>query len=306
MFRRRSFWVILVLTAIVWLMAVMSEHDDYPVDVRVRWAGFDTARYVVTYADTLLPVTVNSNCFLAISRYYAVRQKPFVINVSGDTVVKVNRVLLDDLVKQFNFGGTHGISSTVESLRITLTEQRSKGFVPQLRNADFYFVDQRALAGTPVVEPDTVWLYGDPAALDKIEEISTRSIAIEGIRDSGWHVLPLEPVWQQYPDVRSSHDSVRVFLPVDRFVEKTVTVTVVPKSADARYTLRLIPARVSVTLWVPVNDYDLLSAEQVEAVVEYDPAQPDKDLPVLVTKFPNNARVKQVSPATLQYVILHN
>ena len=66
------------------------------------------------------------------------------------------------------------------------------------------------------------------------------------------------------------------------------------------------PARVSVTLWVPVNDYDLLSSEQVEAVVEYDPAQPDKDLPVLVTKFPNNARVKQVSPATLQYVILHN
>ena len=271
MFRRRSFWVILVLTAIVWLMAVMSEHDDYPVDVRVRWAGFDTARYVVTYADTLLPVTVNSNCFLAISRYYAVRQKPFVINVSGDSVVKV-----------------------------------SKGFVPQLRNADFYFVDQRALAGPPVVEPDTVWLYGDPAALDKIEEISTRSIAIEGIRDSGWYVLPLEPVWQQYPDVRSSHDSVRVFLPVDRFVEKTVTVTVVPKSADGRYTLRLIPARVSVTLWVPVNDYDLLSAGQVEAVVEYDPAQPDKDLPVLVTKFPNNARVKQVSPATLQYVILHN
>ena len=78
MFRRRSVWIILALTAIVWLMAVMSEHNDYPVNVRVKWAGIDTARYVVTYADTLLPVTINSNCFLAMSRYNAVRRKPYV------------------------------------------------------------------------------------------------------------------------------------------------------------------------------------------------------------------------------------
>lgn len=307
MFRRRSFWIILVLTAIVWLMAAMSEHDDYPLDVRVQWTGIYTARYVVTYADTLLPVTINSNCFLAISRYVSMRHKSYAINIVGDTVVKVNSAMLDDVVKQLNFDGVHGITSTTESLRIAFTERCSKGYVPQLRHVDFHFVNQRGLAGTPVVQPDTVWLYGDPASLGKIKEISTCKYAIEGIRDSGWHILPLDPVWKQYPDVRSSHDSVRVFLPVDRYVEKTVPVPVIPRSdANGRYTLRLIPARVSVTLWVPVNDYDYLSADQVEAVVNYNPAQQDKELPVLVTRFPNNARVKQVSPATLQYVILHN
>ena len=306
MFRSRSFWVIIALTAIVWLLAVMSEHDDYPVDVRVKWTGFDTSRYVVTYADTLLPVTINSNCFLAISRYRTVRNTPYVITIPSDTVVKVNPALLDDVVKQLDFNGTHGITSTTESLRIALTERSSKAFVPQLRNVDFYFVDQRGLAGLPVVQPDTVWLYGDPASLDKIKEVTTRQYAIEGVRDSGWHVLPLDPVWKQYPDIRASHDSVRIFLPVDRFVEKTVTVSVVPKTPDSRYTLRLIPARVSVTLWVPVKDYDYLSADQIEAEVNYNPAKPSQELPVLVTRFPENVRIKQVSPASLQYVILHN
>lgn len=306
MFRSRSFWIILILTAIVWLMAVMSEHNDYPVNVRVQWTGIDTARYVVTRADTLLPVTINSNCFLAMSRHLSVRQRPYHISVSGDTVVKVNSALLDDMVKQLDFVGVHGITSSAESLSLSLTERTSKAFVPQLRHVDFYFVDQRGLSGAPVVQPDTVRLYGDPASLEKIKEISTLKYAIEGIRDSGWHVLPLDPVWRQYPDVRSSHDSVRVFIPVDRFVEKTVTVTVVPQCADSRYTLRLIPARVSVTLWVPVNDYDYLSADQIEAVVNYDPVQAPNELPVLVTRFPNNMRIKQVSPATLQYVILHN
>lgn len=306
MFRRRSFWVILVLTAIVWLMAAMSEHDDYPVDVHVRWTGFDTARYVVTYADTLLPVTINSNCFLAISRYRTVRQKPYTININGDTVVKVNPALLDDVIKQYGFDGTHGISSTTESLRISLTERRRRPYVPQLRNVDFFFVDQRGLAGMPVVQPDTVWLYGDPASLDQIKVVSTLKYAIEGIRDSGWHVLPLDPVWRRYPDVHSSHDSVRVFLPVDRYAEKTLSVAVSPQSRDDRYTLRLIPPRVNVTLWVPVNDYDFISADQIEAVATYDSAHPAKELPVLVTRFPNNVRIKQVTPATLPYVALRN
>lgn len=306
MFRRRPFWIILVLTAFVWLIVAMSEHDDYPVNVRVQWTGVDTARYVVTHADTILPVTINSNCFLAISRYYSVRRKPYVITISGDTVVKVNSALLDDLVNQFDFNGTHGITSTVENLSVSFTERRSKGFVPQLRHVDFYFIDQKGLSGTPVVQPDTVWLYGDPASLDKINEVATLKYAIEGIRDSGWHVLPLDPVWRQYPDVRSSHDSVRVFLPVDRYAEKTVSVAVTPQTTDSRYTLRLIPARVNVTLWVPVSEYDYLSSDQIEAVVNYNPDQTASELPVLVTRFPNNMRIKQVSPASLQYVILHN
>ena len=87
LFRRRSFWIILLLTAIVWLVVTMSEHNDYPVQVRVQWTGYDSTRHVVTYADSVLPLTINSNCFLAQSRYIVVKQKPFVINVSGDTVL---------------------------------------------------------------------------------------------------------------------------------------------------------------------------------------------------------------------------
>ena len=61
MFRHRSFWIILVITAIIWLIVTMSEHNDYPLSVRVEWVGYDTARYVVTHADTLLPLTIRSN-----------------------------------------------------------------------------------------------------------------------------------------------------------------------------------------------------------------------------------------------------
>ena len=97
MFRHRSFWIILVITAIVWLVATMSEHGDYPLEIHVKWQGYDTTRFVVTQVDTLLPVTINSNCFLAIGRYRAAKRQPFTIMTSGDTVVKVNDALFNDI-----------------------------------------------------------------------------------------------------------------------------------------------------------------------------------------------------------------
>lgn len=306
MFRHKSFWIILLITAIVWLMATMSEHTDYPLNIPLQWRGYDSSRYVVTSADTLLPVTINSNCFQAIARHYAIRQTPYVIRSSHDTVLKVNSVLLNDVVKQLGFVGTHGITSPVEIVHLSLTARQRKAYLPQLRNVAFHFDDQRGLAGIPVITPDTVWLFGDPDKMDKITEIVTKPCQIEGIRDSGWHTLALDPVWRRYSNVHSTTDSIRIFLPVEQFVEKSVTVGVAVNSGDSRVRLRIIPEKVNVTLWVPVNSYDRLSSTQVEAEVSYNPADLRDELPVRITRFPENTRVKAVSPSSLQYVILKN
>jgi hypothetical protein len=117
----------------------MSEHSDYPIDVPVRWTGIDASRFIVTQADTVLPLVVTSNCFNAIDRYLSIRNKAYVIHVDGDTVIKVGTALFDDLSRQMGFSGTHGISSTVETLRFATTERHRRGFVPQLRDVDFLF-----------------------------------------------------------------------------------------------------------------------------------------------------------------------
>ena len=303
LFRRRSFWIILLLTAIVWLVVTMSEHNDYPVQVRVQWTGFDSTRHVVTYADSVLPLTINSNCFLAQSRYIVVKQKPFVINVSGDTVLSVNNHLFQEIIDQMDFGGTHGISSPVETLKLKLTDVNRKGFVPQLRDVEFRFKDQIGLAGEPRVEPDTVWLYGNIASLNKIDQLETKSCKVNNIAKSGYYSLPLNPVWKQYGDVKSSHDSVRIYVPAGRFIEKTF---VVPLSFNTKESVRwrLMTEQVSVTLWVPDSAYNDVTEEMIGAEVIYRSSDVSQELPVRIIKFPENTRVKQVSPASVQYVII--
>lgn len=302
--KSRHFWIILILTAIVWFIVTMSEHDDYPIDVRIQWTGVDTSRYIVSHADTVLPVVVTSNCFNAIDRYMDVKDKHYVLHVSGDTVVKVNKALFEDINRQLGFSGTHGVSSPMEELHFATTERRSRAYVPQLRNVDFVFAGQVGLSGEPTIKPDTVWLYGDYSSLQHIPEVYTAPAAVANISDSGYYMLALEPVWEQFSDVRSSTDSVRIFVPAERYVETTVSVPVEFQSESGVHQVRLYPDHVNVTLWVPLHDYERVSESHFQAVVNYNPATTLTELPVYITRFPAQSRIKSVSPATISYVII--
>lgn len=303
MFRHRSFWVILLITAVVWGSARMSEHDNYPLQVRLLWQGYDTARYAVVQADTTIPLVINSNCFLAISRHFTVKRTPFVIQTQGDTVLQVNNRLFDEIVSQLDFVGLHGVTSPAEKLTFRISERRSRAYTPQLRGVEFRFADQYGLSGAPRIEPDTVWLYGDTATLAKVDELYTASAVIDGVDDSGSYRLALDPVWRQYPALRTSADSVSIILPVERFVEKTISVPVTFLCNDNQLRVRLYPERVDVTLWVSAQRYNDLLSDMVEAEVEYTPAS-GETLAVRVSRFPSFARVKGVSPSTLKYVVI--
>ena len=304
MFRHRSFWIILIITAIIWLIVTMSEHDDYPLEVRIEWVGYDTARNVVSHADTLLPLTVRSNCFLAINRYTTVKHRPYQIVSSGDTTIKVGEALFDDIMQQLGFHGIHGVKSNVENIKLTLAQRSRRGYAPQLRNVEFAFAEQCGLSGNPTIQPDTVWLYGDPAVLQRIPEVATSPIRLTNLNDSCYITLALDPVWQQHPDLHTSADSVRLFLPIDRYVEKTLTVPVRFQCGDNHLQVRLHPERVDITLWVPVKDYDNITPDMLHLAVDYVPGDNAQALPVRATHFPAGTRVKQISPSSIQYVII--
>lgn len=300
----RYFLVILLITSVVWLGATMSESKNYPLQVHLQWSGYDTAQYVVSYADTVLPLTVTSDNFSAITRYLRVRREPFQINISGDTVIKVNTLLFDSIKQHYGFENFQNITSTADNIRIQLIGRKGRPYIPQLKNVNFTFTEQFGLSGAPRISPDTVWLYGNPAVLEKIAEVTTAPCSIQNISDSGYYTVPLNPIWQKYRDVRASYDSIRIYLPVERYVEQNYSIPVELLSHQGGIKAKLYPDHVTVTLWVPYKDYESITAEQIHAVAEYDPDLDLPSLPVRISKFPVNARVKNISPAELQFVII--
>lgn len=301
MLRHRSFWVILVATAIAWLVFTMSESNEYHMQLRVEWTGYDTSRYVVVSSDTVLPITVTSNCFEAISCYLIFEEQAYRVNTLSDTTLKIGSAFFDAVAQQLGTIDAKSLSSTLETIHFKIVERKGRPYVPQLRDVEFLFADQRGLSGNPHITPDTVWLYGDPVSLSKIPELTTAPATVRNISDSGYVTLALAPVWRKYSDLRASADSVRIFIPVGKYVETTISVPVT-FSADAEYQVQLYPAAVKVTLWVLASEIDNVGASQLQAVVVYDPSV--QELPVRITRFPANTRIKQVTPSSLQYVII--
>lgn len=282
----------------------MSESKSYSVQVRLEWCGYDTSRYVVTYADTVLPITVTSDNFSAMARYLRIRRSPYRISVKGDTSIQVNSILFDSLASRYKFEGVEDVTSLAEEIRFEVVERKGKAFVPRLKDVDFRFTEQFGLSGAPELSPDTVWLYGDPAVLERIDEVATAPFVVRNVSDSGYYTVPLNHLWRKYGNVRSSCDSIRVFLPVERFVERTFEVPVQFRTHEGVEKARLYPDRVEVTLWVLYDQYDQVGAEQVEAVVDYEGNINASELAVKVVSFPTTARVKSVEPSKLQYVII--
>ena len=316
MLRHRSFWVILLVTAIVGLGTLLSEHDDYPVQVRIQWTGYDTARYSIVQADTLLPLTLNSNCFLAIGRYFDAPKRHYAIHSYGDTVVKVNKMFIDNILADFQYHGIHGAVSPVEQLTLRLAPRQAKVFRPELKGVEFDFADQCGLAGEPRLSPDTVTLYGPEASLAKVSHLYTAPQKITDLKDTCVCTLALDPVWERYPDLRVSSQEVYLFVPVAHYTEKKFSVPVNPvfgPTVDDQVRVRLYPERVEVTLWVAEEDYDRVLPDMVQATVypvsgstinSVSGSDGNPALPVRITSFPAYTRVKSVSPSTLQYVVI--
>lgn len=301
--RRRPFWIILTLTTIAWLGVTMSEEYDYSEQLQLEWTGIDTARFATTYADSILPVTYKTTCFQAIKRHNQFRKEKFRIPIMGDTTLNVSQSLFEQIASQFNIINFTGVYSSKETIRYSVSQRMAKPFVPQLRDVQFHFAQQLGISGQPILDPDTVWLYGSPASLEKITNLYTAPAVIDHVSDSGYYAISLDPVWKVYPDLRASHDIVRLYIPVEHFAQTTITLPVHIQGNHAQDGIRLYPNQVEITLWVPLKQYDQLDTNDFQAVVDYDSRQPSTQLPVRIAQFPSNVRIKQIQPEKLEYVI---
>ena len=294
----------------------MSERKVYREHYRLHLDGIDTAKYAVTGADSTIALDITSNGFYAFRRGTG-RQHDIHINIanklkgqkSGDiqTTLQIEDYI-DIINKQIDMRGvseTHPVSNT---LLVSLAERQSKAFVPDISGVDFQFDGMVGINGSPLITPDTVYLYGSRQSLDKIDHIAAEPKNLKHIRFSSRHRVRLEPVWEQYPDLRASVKEIEIFVPVDPFTEKSVTVPVTV-STDAQSAasgikrIELYPANVTVNCLVPRNKYAEISTGDFIVTAKID-SDSDTFIQPVVKQFPACARIKSISPQQVQYIII--
>lgn len=297
----KRFLVILGLTVVVWLGVSMSAESVYPVQMRVTMVGYDTVRYAVVSADTVLPLQVRMSGFNAFWGTLRHQKDTLQVTCPQDRGAVAVSSLTGRLRNKIH--GAQQVTSTVDSLRIVLSERSSRAYRPVLDDVDFTFANQYGLYGEPTITPAEVTLYGPMEALSQIGEVRVAAANLDGISTDGTYRLPLEPVWQQYADVRPSCTDVDVYLPVEAYVEREYKVPIRVLDADSTVSLRIYPEEATVRVWVPQRDLHR-EPEFVVAVDYADVLLYDGHLSPRLLQFPAYVRPRKVEPQDIQVVII--
>lgn len=304
----KGFLGILLLTAVVWVFVSLSETKSFPLKVSLSYTGYNDAQYTVIQSDTTLLLTVESNGFNAIGHHISKSGRTLKIDVSSDRrlnkVISV-RSILDTIEPQLSYRGIKRITSAKDSLYLVLKPLTRKAFSPNMSDVEFTFAEQYGLCGEPKLSPDTIYLYGSEESLSQINELRLMPSSFNNIYENATFDVAIDTSWKRYPDVRSSVDKVRIFVPIEPYTERVFELPVVVKDSDSTVRLNLYPSKVAVTAWVPQRSFSQISNEMFTATVDYaDVTAGSHSLVVRLSKFPSMARVKKVEPAEIQYVII--
>ena len=301
----KQFLVILGLTALVWLAVSMAEEHEYPMKVRVEMTGYDTVRYAVVHADTVLPIQASMEGInaAAVSLFGITPRVTF--EMPGDGLRRTLPVaeVADNLRQQLASLGVRHVVGSRDSLLLVLAERESRTFRVSLDSVDFLFAEQYGLYGEPRVTPAMVTLFGPARELDAIGELQVARNTFSNISSTGTYRLPLDPVWQRMNDVRTTATEVEVYLPVEAYVEREFKAPIEVDGADTTMRLRLYPDEAKIRVWVAKRDLERQPDFRV-AINYSDVLAGNGRLEPRLVSFPSWVRPRSVEPSEVQCVVI--
>lgn len=320
--RRHStlgFILILVLTALVWAAIAMSEIREYPLRVKVHVLGFDHSQFAVVQVDSSLTLQVESSGFNAL--LYSLKDDTLTLSldINGESVRHYSRqgtrglffchaVAVNDLGDRFanelTEMGMRQVGSAKDSLRVILSERRSKVLPVDIDPVAISFAEGYGLYGNPTVTPSKVTLYGDEESLAKIDKVSVKKFHVSNLMRSGRFYLDIDT--SPYDgDVHASASRVLLSIPVEQYIEREYSLPIDVAHLDSASRLNLYPDKVTLRVWVPKCDIASVTAERFSVTVDYrDALSHLSRLKTRLARFPKTVRLHSLSPSEVNYVVI--
>ena len=320
--RRRSiltYMVILALTVLVWGAVAMSEVREYPLKVKVEMTGFERSRYAVLQADSVVTLQVASTGFKAF--LYEKKDDPvkLKLDVNDDGVryyvrqgesgkLLCRAVAVDDLgdllTTELSSRGMHLVGSAKDSLRLVLSERKSKVFRVDISNVNISFAEGYGLYGESMVTPSEVTLYGDEESLSRIEKVAVKPLVVRNLKEGNTYSLDIDTNWHG-SDVYASVDKVMLQVHVEQYVEREYEIPVSVEGLDSLMRINLYPDKVALRVWIPQRDIASVTAERFSVSVDYrDVTARASKLKARLTRFPQKVRVHSLTPEEVNYVVI--
>lgn len=295
------FFTCLGLAVLLWLFFALSNQYDYQIRTNVQYTNFPQNKaFHPLQSDTVSLNIKGTGWQLLFSKIINLNS----VNVNLQKLSSRNYVTfseqLSGINKQF-ISDQKVVSVSPDTLYFDFSSRTVKK-VPVLLASNLRFKAQFGISAQPILNPAFVVLTGakdDLAHIDywvtdtlKALDVSSSLFAQVRLRKSNKANISI------YPKV------VDVRIPVDQFTEKTVDVPL--NLLNSRpYDVKILPAKVKVTMLTALSNYNKSTAESFEANLDLTTWKVSgySQLPVHLVRIPSYCKIVSIQPQLVDFIL---
>lgn len=164
-----------------------------------------------------------------------------------------------------------------------------------------FTVARQYTAGTPLLIPDSVWVYAPSSVADTLSFISTEQFEYKELRDSLFTDVALV-----IPEgIKCVPDRAALVVPVSPFAEKSFELPIMAVGFPENYRLRTFPSYAKVVVNISMAEYDKITEDDFEIGVNFsDVADSDEVRAKLhLLAFPSTVKGIRIVPSEVEYLI---
>lgn len=173
--------------------------------------------------------------------------------------------------------------------------------VPVSPNLDIDFEKQYMHGGDMIIQPDSVIVTGPSIVLDTLSYVKTNFHKMVKVDKPFTVTLDL----LESPNLRYFPKQVTIAVPVEKYTETTIMVSIKAKNVPDSFYLKTFPSAVKLNVLVSLKNYNKLSPDLFEAEVDYHStfSNINNKLKVRIKRQPSFVKIISFSPINVEYIV---
>ena len=172
--------------------------------------------------------------------------------------------------------------------------------VPIILDSEINLRESFWLASEISTNIDSITVFGEQDSLKSIKYISTDKLKIDDL-----HKDQIASISLNIPNsLFSNTENILVEINVESYIEEVISKKVNIRNLQQKYSLKLFPSNVSVTLRLPKENFSLLETNFIELFIDASDLNDKRTLFVEYGSLPNGVKIKRIYPSYLEFLLI--
>ncbi|MEG1587680.1 MAG: YbbR-like domain-containing protein, partial [Bacteroidales bacterium] len=300
-----TFLFFLCLSFLFWILQSMNEESEAIYRIPIKYRNIPEDIIFMNNPPAQLSLRIKDKGIILLN--YSIG-RPFVpvdIDVksllnNSKGVIRIKDEQLENVLKKQLNGSSTILSLTPDTINIHYSKQGDK-LVPVVLNASLLAGAQYQVGEEVRLKPDSVRVFAARTILDTLQSVSTQYLHLTDLSDTVIQRVALMPIKK----AKIVPASVEVFIPVEEYTEKTMTLPITVLGLPDTLMLRTFPSTVQLSCFVGLRDFKDITAESFSVAVNYEDISKLKGnrLPVEVVNMPLNVTNIRCQPDSVEFII---